>query len=296
MSKAPSPTYSKAIPPRRTGEYEQPTHEIGGDLIYPAGGAGAAKELELIGGTNIVVTDLSSSAIDRFRIDYSPNTAVDVELTLIAKELTVAKSNPILKGTVIDEVELSWTINKAVSAQTLTNGGGLIAPTLAPADRAYEYTEQEIEGNITFTLFGEDGLGSDDSDQASITFGNNFIVGHDVDLSGGATSILVTAADSMTKTVKTARTQTYYATGGVNQHHYVLYPKAWGLGTFTKGIFTGGYVRLKSVGGTLKTELSDADVEADILITNEKGYSEAYYVYMSLYDNQEDAVTPFVIS
>jgi hypothetical protein len=96
--------------------------------------------------------------------------------------------------------------------------------------------------------------------------------------------------------IRIDRFNTYFATGGVNEKHFVAYPVTFGLGTFTKGIFTGGYVRLKLVGGILKSELGISDVESDILITNSKGYTEAYYIYESLFDNQADPITPFIIS
>lgn len=296
MSKAPSPGYSKAKPPYRGGEYEQPTHEIGGDILIIGGGGATSKDFELIAGNDIEVEDQSNSLVERWKIDYVPTLAVDVELTMVAKEGGVAKANPVLKGTVIDRLELLWTINKNISAQTLINTGGLIAPSLAPEVRDYLYTGQNIQSNINLTLDANDGLGSSDSDVVSLLFGNNLLVGHDINRAGTSVGGLVIAAATMAKTIKTARNHVYFATGGSNQHHYVLYPKSFGLGVFTKGIFTGGYVRLKNVAGSLKTELLGGDVESDIILANEKGFSEAYYAYMSLYDNQNDPVNSFSIT
>jgi len=296
VSKAPVPSYSKAVRPHTDGTYEQPTHEIGGDILILGGDS---KDVEVLAGDDILIEDLSDSGTDRFRVNYAPYVAMDVELTLVAKTVGVTKTNPVLKGTVIDEIELVWTVNKAPDSLALTNTGGLDVPSLADNDLAYEYASQTVSSDITFTLQGNDGdgmPGSIDSDATSISFGNNFIIGNDINRDGLSTSGLVTAITGFTKTVKINRLQTYNATGGVNNHHYVAYPKSWGLATFTKGIFTGGYVRLKNVSGVLKSVLGGGDTESDITVANALGYSEAYYVYMTLFDNQADAVTPFIIS
>lgn len=257
------------------------------------------KVVEVLAGPGILVDDLSDVDTYRHRVTRVDIVALTAALTLVAKELTVVKSMPILKGTVIDEVNLTWVYNKAVTVQTLVNTGGLTAPTLGTVERSHDYTGQSISSNMSFTLEGNDGegqSGSIASDLESITFGNYMWLGHGVSKLNSAASGIETFIESLaTSTIKTSRTHTYYATGGVNEHHFIAYPKAWGLATFTKGIFDGGYVRLKNVAGTL---VADAGVnpELDITFTNSKGHAEAYYVYESLYDNQADAVTPFVIS
>lgn len=296
MSKAPTPSYSKAKPPRRDGEFEQPTHEIGGDIIIQGNGAGST---EILAGDSILVEDLSDSVTDRFRVSYAPYIAASTELIVIAKEVGVTRSNPILKGTVIDEADLSWVNNKVMASQALNNNVSLVPPSLSPGDTSFNYTIQNIQNNSIFTITVNDGEGLPGSiaiDTVSIIFGNNFIIGNDISRDGLSASSAITMANGMTKMVKTNRLQTYFATGGVNQHHYVIYPKAWGLGTFTKGIFTGGYVRLKNVSGVMKSVLEGGDMEIDFLLTNSKGYQEAYYIYMSLFDNQADPITQFLIS
>jgi hypothetical protein len=258
-----------------------------------------AKDVIVLAGPGISVDNLSDADTWRYRVNAEEFQALTVELTLVAKELGVAKANPILKGTVIDTVELDWTYNKAINSQTLVNTGGLTPPTLDAADRDNDYATQNIQSNISFTIEGDDGLGqpgSEASDVESIVFGNLMWLGHGLTKIGSSAASLEAFIESLqTSVIKTARAHQYFATGGANQKHFVAYPKAWGLATFTKGIFSGGYVRLKNVGGTL---VQDAGVnpETDIIITNSKGYAEAYYIYESLYDNQNDPVTPFVIS
>jgi len=268
-------------------------------LITVDPGNGGGKPVSVIAGPGIEVVDMSDANEWKFEVSAAPLIDLDVDLTLIAKKAGVAKANPVLKGVVIDAVELDWTTNKDIVSQTLTNNGGLTPPTLLAADRSFDYTGQNITTNISFTLQGNDGLGqpgSIDSDTKQIFFGNNMLLGVEEDFTNGTSGDLTTALAGFSKVVKTSRAHTYFATGAANEHHFVLYPKTYGLATFTKGIFTGGYVRLKLVLGVFKQELGIGDVEVDYMVTNEEGFAEAYYVYMSLYDNQNDAVTPFIIS
>lgn len=257
------------------------------------------KVVEVLAGPGILVDDLSDVDTYRHKVTRIDIVALTAALTLMAKAATVVKTMPILKGTVIDEVALTWTFNKEVTAQTLINSAGILAPTLDAVTRAHSYTGQAITTNTTFTLEGNDGegqSGSIASDVASITFGNHMWLGHGTSKLNTSVGALEAFIESLTtSTIKTARAHSYFATGGSNEKHFVAYPKAWGLATFTKGIFSGGYVRLKNVAGTLVSDIG-AGTEIDITFTNSAGHAEAYYVYESLYDNQADAVTPFIIS
>lgn len=266
--------------------------------VDPGSGSGG-KPVEIIAGPSIDVDDLSDADTYRFRISYVPYIDLSATLSLVAKRSNVTKANPVLKGTVIDTIELDWTYNKDVTTQSLSNTGGLTPPTLNEAARSHDYTSQTVSDNISFTISGNDGNGQPGSIAVatqSILFGNDMILGATTDFTLQSVSSFLTAISGFTKIVKTSRVHTYFATGGVNQHHYVIYPKAYGLGTFTKGIFEGGYVRLKNVAGTLKQELGIGDVESDVNIVNAEGFSEAFYIYMSLYDNQNDPVTPFELT
>lgn len=261
--------------------------------------ASASKDVFILAGPGISVDNLSDADTWRYRVNAEEFTALEVTLSLIAKESAAAKSSPILKGTIIDSLELDWTYNKDISSQTLTNTGGLTPPTLIDDDRSYDYTGQTITANLSVSINGNDGLGqpgSTDSDTKSITFGNLMWLGHGASKLNTSTASLEAFIESLaTSIIKTARAHTYFATGGANQKHFVAYPKAFGLATFQKGIFVGGYIRLKNVAGNLVEDIG-VGTELDITITNSKGFSEAYYIFESLYDNQNDAVTPFIIS
>ncbi len=265
--------------------------------VLPVDWNGTGKEVVIIEGTHINVEDLSDANTYRFRVSHVEYVALTADLTLVAKSAGVIKTSPVLKGTTIDRIELAFAYNKTITAQTLVNTGGLTPPVLLPADTDYNYDPVAVTSNITFTLTGNDGegqTGSIASDNESISFGNIMYLGKGPSKIGALASGMEAFIESLaTSTIKTARAHTYYATGGANEHHFVAYPKAWGEATFTKGIFSGGYVRLKNVGGTMEV---DGTPETDVAFTNTASFSENYYIYQSLYDNQNDAVTPFVIS
>lgn len=254
------------------------------------------KGVQLVAAPQVVITDLSDADTHRFQIGTSVYIPLTTNLTLVAKAAGVIKSNPILKGTTIDRVELTFAYNKTIASQTLTNNGGEAVPTLSSLDTGYTYTGRTIQSNIAFTLTGNDGSGEPGgiaADVENITFGNLMWLGFGVSKIGAAASGMEAFIEALQASVtKTARAHTYFATGGVNEKHFVAYPKAWGEGIFTKGIFSGGYIRLRNVAGTMQTSGS----ETDLIITNSLGIAEAYYVYESLYDNQNDGITPFVIS
>jgi hypothetical protein len=270
-----------------------------GNMIPLTGGPTGQKDVVLVAGVGIKIEDQSD--VNQYKFKFSTKTVIDLtaDLLLVAKSAGNVKTSPILKGTVIDRFELSWSYNKTVVSQTLTNTAGLTPPTLVPADITALYTGQNITSNMSFTLQGNDGEsqpGSIASDTESITFGNYMWIGAGASKINTSTSALEAFLEALTGQIKTSRAHTYYATGGANQKHFVAYPAAWGLATFFKSPFYGGYLRLKNVAGTLKSVLGIGDVETSILITNSAGYQEAYYVYESEYDNQADAVTPFIIS
>lgn len=258
------------------------------------------KSTVVLAGAGIAVADLSDANSYRFQVSRTEILNLITGLSLIAKELGVTRTSPILKGTVIDVIELDWTYNKSISSQALTNSGGLTPPTLLISDTSHDYVSQTITSNINFTITGNDGLGLPGSiatDTKGITFGDLMWLGYGPTKINTTSTTIESFIESLqTSVILTSRVYSYFATGGINQKHFVAYPKVFGLGTFTKGIFSGGYIRLKKVGTTLKDVLGDTDVESDIVITNSKGYAEAYYIYESLFDDQVDSITPFIIS
>jgi hypothetical protein len=292
------PTYSKAVPLVNTN-----CVSCGSSFSIPGvDSGGGGKAVEILPGDQIAVSDLSDSTTARFLVAYSPHVALNVTLTMIAKAATVVKSNPILLGTVIDEVNLTWVYNKAVLSQDLTNSGGLTPPTLIAADIAHDYTGLSLSVSTSFTITGNDGEGkpnSIDADTKSISFGNyrGWGIGARRDL--GATTLaqmqtfiegLIGGAGTIELTT-VRQDQALTAEGGNLEHFFYFFPKGWGFATFLQNGIPGGFKRLGSVSGTIQSvPLNAYEVgEQDILIDNGLA-SEAFHIYQSTSDNISGAV------
>jgi len=276
------------------------------------------KITELIAGQEIQITDISDTIVDRFIIDHIPAEQLTVGLTLTAKESGAEYSNPILWGRSIDTIQLDWAYNHIITSQTLTNNGGLTPPSLDSDDVQHIYTGQAIQNqDIDFTIAGNDGLGFDPeslaSDTEGLEFGNYRVWGvgerYDYDRDSApdkhAYSALQTFLEDLlttngTKELKTTRLKTdLFAEGGELEHFYYFYPKSWGFATFTKYNFTGGFVRLKRNASDEIEAATNFDSydsgEQDIMVDN--GIMEdAFLVYMSLNDQQDDDTEPIIVT
>ena len=250
---------------------------------------------EVTAGNEITVQDNSNVEKYSFEVSYSPYTDVAVNLTITAKESDVVKSNPVLKGTVIDEINAVWSYNAEadgeISSQTLSDSFG-VNPAVAVGDRSYNYIDVSVsvdDDPVSVTIQGSDGRTSD-SDSKSITFGNYIAVGvNDPSLLFESPSALQGIFDGLSKTIKSSQAgHSFNASGTSTEYMVIMHPASWGESEFTKGSFTGGYKRIHSVtrGGTpmLVDEVLVGDTENAININNGKNdYTEAYYVYMSEY-------------
>ncbi len=284
MSQTPqTPTYAKAIP-------KQGCSGNGFNTIYIPSWAQQIKDVEVSSNDpQVIVTDNSNSQKHSFSIDFIPQQAVSGTLNMILEESNVVVSNPVLKGKTIDEVQLSWSLNKTIASQSLESGE--TDPSLLSTDRNYTYTGLSITGNSPFTLSVDDGKGLEGSTLdlvQTVEFGNYLYYGHGSTKIGSATSGIQAFLDALNKSIKVNKLNSLFATGGEDEHFFFAYPKSFGLPTdIKKGVFSGGYIRLLNVGGTLKTSLGQGESESDLTISNGL-VSEAYYLYMSAVDNQND--------
>jgi len=293
-------TYSKAVPIVNAN-----CSQCGSSFFIPGVDSGSnGKSTEIIEGDQISVTDLSDSLVDRFLVSFDPHVAMTVALSLVAKASAVPQGSIVLFGTVIDEVNLTWVYSKPaeVTANDLTNDGGLSVPTLLLTDVAYNYTVQNIQSDVEFTITGNDGAGQPDSigvDTESIIFGNYRGWGKGVRLDTGSTPIatLITFIEGLiagagTKELTTTRVKSpLTAEGVVLEHFYYFFPKSWGFAIFTQNGIPGGMKRLGLVSGNATVVPLDSydGGESDIMIDN--GLSaEAFHVYQSTSDNIVGAV------
>ena len=269
------------------------------EIYVPPDSGGGIQSHELIAGTDILIEDFSDATNLVHKISYNPFLALTVDLSIGAYISSVLEDQPVLKGKAVDETRSTWSYNKGIiSSQTLDEGSGPVA--VPSIDRAKTTTGLTITEDISYQVDGDDGQGESGStalDIAFVLFGNYQIWGDYTNMLGQAVSqvptLIANLANKNTE-IKRDRLNSVFATGGLNQRFFIIYPAAWGLATFTKGTFEGGLVRLKSEGGVLVDTIVTS--EDPISWTNEEGYAEDIYIYQSQYDDREDLVEPIVIT
>lgn len=281
--------------------------EYGLNIINPpANGGGEGLPVEVTAGHSMLVTDNSDDEKWSHEVAYSAYEEVAVALSIVTKELTVVKTNPILSGTVVDAVECDWSYNAArdgdIATQTIINTGAGSDPSLNASIREYDYSALTIQTDATVTITGDDGI-SNDNDVEVITFGNYLAVGvSDPSLLFLLPENLQAVFDALaTKTVKTTQAgHNFDAFGTSTEYMVICHPVSFGETIFTKNNLPGGYKRIYSVtrGGSplLVDEVLGGDTENAISIDNGKnGHTEDYFFYMSDFPERAGD-TPTILS
>lgn len=143
-------------------------------------------------------------------------------------------------------VTLSWALNGTATTQTID--GTAVTGTSKTVTAT---------SNHTYTLAVSNGSSSD-SKTASVSFKNYCYYGVGATFSQG----------SMTKELVSSNIKTFTVNAGEDEYIWFAIPKRLGAVDFSVGGFIGGF---------------EEAVEQNL--TNEKGYSEVYYVYRSGNDN-----------
>lgn len=271
--------------------------------FYTPPNVSQGKPVEILAGTGISVEDLSDINTYRFRINQLIYEALTVNMSAAVPYISGVNAllnGLVLFGRIVDRVDLSWAYNKSIINQTLSSS----IPAFDPIELNFDDFDESLTGlsvdvDRSFTITGNDGSllpGGIQADTEWVRFGNYARWGFGADFILGLASGMQGLFNGLAGSINTnTRNRSFFATGGVNQHCFYFYPARFGEATFTKGIFVGGFIRLKNVDGTLYDTIPDGETEDPITINN--GYaSEEYYVYQSMYDNQDDPVTPIVVT
>jgi hypothetical protein len=286
MSQNPqTPTYAKTIP--KSGCSPQ-----GFNKFYIPSWVDQIKPVE------VTTTDPQLSVVDNsnqnkysFDVAFLPYTPLSGQISIVAQQSSVPVAIPVLAGETVDEVILVWSYNNNVVSQDLVSDDvGITDPTLGFTERLYDYTSLSITADTIFTLDADDGDGQPESVLqliASLLFGNYYYYGDGASLIGTSAAGVQAFLDGINKTIEADNTNSLFATGGEDEHFFFAFPKSYGLPTtIKKGFFEGGYARLANVGGNIKV-FETGDSENDIFINN-GNVSVAYYLYMSIIDDQND--------
>ena len=126
---------------------------------------------EYIGSTNIEVDDyVTKDELDAENISYSNGDITSVQealdqLLYKAPTVTLSGGGRYEIGQIIDNVKLSWVINKDIITQSINQGIGALDPSL----RKYTVENANINSNTTYTITINDGKTTKTS-STSITF------------------------------------------------------------------------------------------------------------------------------
>lgn len=185
-------------------------------------------------------------------------------LALVIETFTAAVYN-YEKGQTLNSIQLSWTFNKAVDAQSIT-GSNVTPPTLLTSDRTKLVVLTGVTFNTVITLTADD-VSADSNPaktaQLTLSFLNKLYYGKRV--TGTINSAFVL---TLTGELDADRIKTFTETTGAGEYLWVAYPTAYGLGTFKTNGFNGGF-----------------NAPTTISFTNASGHTENYYVFRSTNEN-----------
>ena len=157
------------------------------------------------------------------------------------------------KGSVINNVNLSWTLNKGITSQSINQGIGDLDISL----RKYDISEANLTEDTTYTLTVSDGKNSD-SASTSVLFRQKGYWGVSTETSLTNEQIL-----ALSQEFSTSRNQnrTFDCSGG--KYFYFVIPTQYCNG-----------IRFK-VGGLSFTGMEETTIQ----LTNASGYEASYNVY-----------------
>lgn len=170
-------------------------------------------------------------------------------------------------GSTINEITLSWNINKTPTSLTLDD------IDLSVTDRTRVLNDLNITTNHSFTLNAVDERNTVSTKTTSINFVNGIYY--------GAASIPDIYDSSfilnLHKTLRASKLTLFTVDARENEYIYYCLPIRLGNCTFTVGGFTGGFELINTI---------------DFI--NASGYSESYYIYKSV--NEGLGVTSIQVS
>jgi hypothetical protein len=191
---------------------------------------------------------LNNEIIAQVQKDIADLKYVPIDITQIAGGKTVEM------GTVVNDVTVSWTLNKEPASQTLDGADVDVSA------RSKAFTGLALTGNKTFNLSVTDERGAKDSASTAISFLNGVYYGV---LESGA-EVESAAILTLTRKLQGSNGITFTANAGATQQIAYAIPTRYGTPNFNVGGFDGGFAKVKTFD-----------------FTNASGYTESYDVWLS---------------
>lgn len=160
--------------------------------------------------------------------------ALDILLYVPLTINFMTKTPTLEKGTILDEITLTWTYNKPIVKQNI-NGN-----TLNILDRYY-ILMQTISDNKSFTLTANDGK-IDYSKTITISFLNGRYWG-----TSSGDNYDSTFIKSLNKELNESISKTFTVDCATNEYIFYCFPSRIGTPTFTVNGFNGGFIKVKTI-------------------------------------------------
>lgn len=195
---------------------------------------------------------------------------VPVNISDFKSSITTAE-----KGATVNDVTLSWQLNKTPNPATdsLMLDGEFI--TLAKSGEL-DLTEQGITSNRKWVLTATDRKGSA-TKEASLTFYNGVYYGVAEAPATYDSAFIIALGKSGKKVLRGSKLTSFTVTAGEGEYIYYCLPKSMGKCTFkVVGSLPGGF-----------------ELVSTLAYTNEHGHEEQYYIYRST--NAELGETPLEV-
>lgn len=195
---------------------------------------------------------------------------VPVNISDFKSSITTAE-----KGATVNDVTLSWQLNKTPNPATdsLMLDGEFI--TLAKSGEL-DLTEQGITSNRKWVLTATDRKGSA-TKEASLTFYNGVYYGVSESPAAYDSEFIIALGKSGKKVLRSSKLTSFTVTAGKGEYIYYCLPVSMGKCTFrVVGSLPGGF-----------------ELVSTLAYTNEHGHEEQYYIYRST--NAELGETPLEV-
>ena len=195
---------------------------------------------------------------------------VPVNISVFKSSITTAE-----KGATVNDVTLSWQLNKTPNPATdsLMLDGEFI--TLAESGEL-ALTEQGITSNRKWVLTATDRKGSA-TKEASLTFYNGVYYGVSEAPAAYDSEFIIALGKSGKKVLRSSKLTSFTVTAGEGEYIYYCLPVSMGKCTFrVVGSLPGGF-----------------ELVSTLAYTNEHGHEEQYYIYRST--NAELGETPLEV-
>ena len=206
------------------------------------------KEWRILGSSQI---DVIQQQIDDIKNDIADIKYIPINIESFSNSVGICE-----KGTIINTVKLSWTINKTPKDLTIDGESVNVGEN-----------NKEISGlsitwntNKTWTLRATDDRDATDTATTKITFYNGVYYGAATDADTYDSAFIL----GLTKELRSNKKPSFSVNAGEGQYIYYCLPTSYGTCTFTVGGFTGGFNLVDTV-----------------TFTNASGYTENYYIYKS---------------